>query len=90
MYLGRPLFSGRTYKDQLQLIFYLMGTLSERPLPGFSRFPEYKPNFQIYTTQNVGLITSRVNQLGLDLLNWMLQLQLQMRISATNALRPYD
>lgn len=45
MYAGRPLFPGSTNEDQLQKIFRLMGTPSERSWPGISQFPEYKPNF---------------------------------------------
>jgi non-specific serine/threonine protein kinase len=87
MYLGRPLFPGRTDEDQLQSIFRLMGTPSERSWPGFSRFPEYKPNFQIYTPQNLGLIIPQIDHLGVDLLNRMLQLRPELRISAADALR---
>ncbi|OJD16823.1 CMGC/CDK/CDK5 protein kinase [Blastomyces percursus] len=74
MYTGRPLFPGTTNEDQLQKIFRLMGTPSERSWPGISKFPEYKPNFQVYATQDLRLILPQIDQLGLDLLNRMLQL----------------
>ncbi|KAL8754866.1 MAG: hypothetical protein Q9184_004986, partial [Pyrenodesmia sp. 2 TL-2023] len=41
MYTGRPLFPGTTNEDQLQKIFRLMGTPSERSWPGITAFPEY-------------------------------------------------
>ncbi|KAL2014582.1 hypothetical protein VTN00DRAFT_2107 [Thermoascus crustaceus] len=87
MYTGRPLFPGTTNEDQLQKIFRLMGTPSERSWPGISQFPEYKPNFHVYATQDLRLILPQIDQLGLDLLNRMLQLRPEMRISAAEALR---
>ncbi|KAJ5934614.1 Negative regulator of the PHO system [Penicillium verhagenii] len=86
MYTGRPLFPGTTNEDQLLKIFRLMGTPSERSWPGISQLPEYKPTFHIYATQDLGLIIPQIDQLGLDLLNRMLQLRPEMRISASDAL----
>ncbi|KAA6416179.1 MAG: CMGC CDK CDK5 kinase [Lasallia pustulata] len=86
MYTGRPLFPGTTNEDQLQKIFRLMGTPSERSWPGISQFPEYKPNFHIYATQDLRMILPQVDQLGLDLLSRMLQLRPEMRVSANDAL----
>ena len=86
MYTGRPLFPGTTNEDQLQKIFRLMGTPSERSWPGISQFPEYKPNFHIYATQDLRMILPQVDQMGLDLLSRMLQLRPEMRISAVDAL----
>ncbi|KAI9806238.1 MAG: negative regulator of the PHO system [Sarcosagium campestre] len=87
MYTGRPLFPGTTNEDQLQKIFRLMGTPSERSWPGISLFPEYKQNFQIYATQDLRLILPQIDQMGLDLLSRMLQLRPEMRISAKDALQ---
>lgn len=86
MYTGRPLFPGTTNEDELQKIFRLMGTPSERSWPGISQFPEYKPTFHIYATQDLRSILPQVDQLGLDLLSRMLQLRPEMRISAKDAL----
>lgn len=86
MYTGRPLFPGTTNEDQLQKIFRLMGTPSERSWPGISQFPEYKSNFHIYATQDLRMILPQVDQLGLDLLNRMLQLRPEVRIKADEAL----
>jgi serine/threonine protein kinase len=87
LYTGRPLFPGTTNEDQLQRIFRLMGTPSERSWPGISQFPEYKPNFQVYATQDLRLILPQVDTVGLNLLSSMLQLRPDMRISAAEALR---
>ena len=86
MYTGRPLFPGTTNEDELQKIFRLMGTPSERTWPGISNFPEYKPTFHVYATQDLRSILPQVDALGLDLLGRMLQLRPEMRISAKDAL----
>lgn len=86
MYTGRPLFPGTTNEDQLQKIFRLMGTPSERSWPGISQFPEYKPNFHVYATQDLRLILHQIDQYGLDVLGKMLQLRPEMRVSANEAL----
>jgi len=88
MYTGRPLFPGTTNEDQLQRIFRLMGTPSERSWPGISQFPEYsKLNFQVYATQDLRLILPQIDPVGLNLLSSMLQLRPEMRISAADAMR---
>lgn len=87
MYTGKPLFPGTTNEDQLQKIFRLMGTPSERSWPGISQFPEYKPNVHIYATQDLRLILPQIDQVGLNLLSQMLQLRPELRISAADALR---
>ncbi|KAF2728532.1 Pkinase-domain-containing protein [Polyplosphaeria fusca] len=86
MYTGRPLFPGTTNEDQLQKIFRLMGTPSERSWPGISQLPEYKANFPVFATQDLRLILPQVDQVGLNLLNSMLQLRPEMRVSASAAL----
>ena len=86
MYTGRPLFPGTTNEDQLQKIFRLMGTPSERSWPGISQFPEYKPQGHNYFTQDLRHIIPNMEPAGLDLLNRMLQLRPEMRISAQDAL----
>ena len=86
MYTGRPLFPGTTNEDQLQKIFRLMGTPSERSWPGISNFPEYKPSQQNFFTQDLRMIFQHMELPALDLLQRMLQLRPEMRISAQEAL----
>ena len=87
MYTGRPLFPGTTNEDQLQKIFRLMGTPSERSWPGISSYPEYKPNFHVYYTQELRMILPQIDNVGLDLLGRMLQLRPEMRAAATDCLK---
>ena len=86
MFTGRPLFPGTTNEDQLLKIFRLMGTPSERSWPNISAFPEYKPNWPIYATQELRNILPQVDGLGLQLLGQMLQMRPEMRCSAQQAL----
>ena len=86
MYTGRPLFPGTTNEDQLQKIFRLMGTPSERSWPGISQFPEYKSNFTVYHTQDIRNYLPQIDPVGLQLIGGMLQLRPELRISAQQAL----
>ncbi|KAF4554259.1 Negative regulator of the PHO system [Elsinoe fawcettii] len=87
MYTGRPLFPGTTNEDQLQKIFRLMGTPSERTWPGISQFPEYKSNFTVYHTQDIRNYLPQVDPVGLQLIGSMLQLRPELRVSAQQALQ---
>ena len=86
MFTGRPLFPGTTNQDQLIRIFRLMGTPTEATWPGLSQFPEYKPDFETYIRSDLRQILPQIDAEGIDLLNLMLQLQPDHRISAANAL----
>lgn len=86
MFSGRPLFPGTTNEDQLVRIFRIMGTPSERTWPGISQYTEYKTNFQIFATQDMRQILPQIDPTGIDLLQRMLQLRPELRISAQDAL----
>lgn len=87
MYTGRPLFPGTTNEDQLQKIFRLMGTPSERSWPGISQFPEYKSNVTVYHTQDIRNYLPQIDPVGLQLISSMLQLRPELRVSAQQALQ---
>ncbi len=87
MYTGRPLFPGTTNEDQLQRIFRLMGTPSERTWPRVSQLSEYKVNFAQYQPQDLRAILPQIDALGMDLLMRLLQMRPELRISAKDALR---
>ncbi|KAL2122977.1 hypothetical protein VTJ04DRAFT_3432 [Mycothermus thermophilus] len=86
MFSGRPLFPGTTNEDQIIRIFRIMGTPTERTWPGLSQFPEYKTTWQMYSTQPLSSILPQIDPLGIDLLQRMLQLRPELRISAAEAL----
>lgn len=87
MYTGRPLFPGTTNEDQIIKIFRIMGTPTERTWPGITQYPEYKPNFQMYATQDLRNILPAIDPTGVDLLRRMLQPRPELRISAHDALQ---
>ncbi|EEB06770.1 CMGC/CDK/CDK5 protein kinase Pef1 [Schizosaccharomyces japonicus yFS275] len=84
---GRPLFPGTDNEDQLLKIFRLMGTPTEQTWPGVSRLPDYKPTFPFYPPQDLASMFPGLDGLGLDLLQRMLRMQPELRISAHNALK---
>ncbi|KAM0274295.1 hypothetical protein ACHAQH_008002 [Verticillium albo-atrum] len=87
MYTGRPLFPGTTNEDQLTRIFRIMGTPTERTWNGITQLPEYKPTFSLYATQDLRQILPQIDPTGIDLLQRMLQLRPELRISAHEALK---
>ncbi|KAK4252071.1 kinase-like domain-containing protein [Corynascus novoguineensis] len=86
MFSGRPLFPGTTNEDQIIRIFRIMGTPSERTWPGLSQFPEYKTTWQMYATQPLSSILPQIDPVGIDLLQRLLQLRPELRLSAAEAL----
>lgn len=87
MLLGRPLFPGSNNEDQLLKIFRVTGTPDETTWPGISQFSEYKGPYPYFPAQSLQQILPNLDPIGLDLLQRMLQMKPNMRISARDALR---
>ncbi|OJI86940.1 hypothetical protein ASPTUDRAFT_502870 [Aspergillus tubingensis CBS 134.48] len=86
MYTGSALFAGTTNAEQLLKIFDIMGTPTEFTWPGVSQLPEYRNDFPPRSPQSLQQIIPSLDPVGVDLLERMLQLRPEARISATEAL----
>uniref|UniRef100_A0A7N8XTN3 cyclin-dependent kinase n=1 Tax=Mastacembelus armatus TaxID=205130 RepID=A0A7N8XTN3_9TELE len=91
MATGRPLFPGATVKEELHLIFRLMGTPTEETWPGISSNEEFRSYlFPQYRPQALINHVPRLDTEGIDLLSALLLYDTRSRISSETALRhPY-
>ncbi|XP_065115260.1 cyclin-dependent kinase 18 [Paramisgurnus dabryanus] len=91
MATGRPMFPGSTIKEELHLIFRLMGTPTEETWPGISTNEEFKSYlFPQYRAQALINHVPRLDTEGIDLLTALLLYDTKLRISAEASLRhPY-
>lgn len=87
MFTGKPLFPGSSNEDQLVKIFRLMGTPTERTWPGVSQLPNYQTNYNVFVPQDLRTVVPQIDELGLNLLNNLLQMRPEARISARQALQ---
>ncbi|NXH93876.1 CKD18 kinase, partial [Pachycephala philippinensis] len=89
MVTGRPMFPGSTVKEELHLIFRLLGTPTEDSWPGITSNEE----FRAYNFTHSGFISPlfpRLDSEGIDLLTNLLLYRAKGRISAEAALQhPY-
>ncbi|GMM29827.1 cyclin-dependent serine/threonine-protein kinase [Martiniozyma asiatica (nom. inval.)] len=86
MFTGKPLFSGSSNDDQLNKIFRIMGTPNERTWPGVSSYPNYKNNFTLYIPQDLRVFIPNIEHMALNLLEGLLQMRPEMRLSARQTL----
>ncbi|QOU19562.1 negative regulator of the PHO system [Brettanomyces bruxellensis] len=86
MFSGKPLFTGSSNEDQLKKIFRIMGTPNERTWPGVSSYPNYKPDFSVFIPQDLRILIPSIEPGALDLVQRLLQMRPEMRISARQAL----
>ncbi|GAV27177.1 hypothetical protein PMKS-000640 [Pichia membranifaciens] len=86
MFTGKPLFSGSSNDDQLLKIFRIMGTPNERTWPGVSGYPNYKSNFALFIPQDLRVLIPNIDNEALDLLQGLLQMRPDTRLSARQAL----
>ncbi|KAF5902765.1 cyclin-dependent kinase 18, partial [Clarias magur] len=85
---GRPMFPGSTVKEELHLVFRLMGTPTEETWPGISTNEEFKSYlFPLYRAQALINHVPRLDTEGIDLLSSLLLYDTKKRISAEASLR---
>uniref|UniRef100_U3F8Q9 cyclin-dependent kinase n=3 Tax=Micrurus TaxID=8634 RepID=U3F8Q9_MICFL len=91
MVTGRPMFPGSTVKEELNLIFRMLGTPTEESWPGITSNEEFKAyQFTQYRAQLLINHAPRLDTEGIDLLTSLLLYEAKQRISAESALRhPY-
>ncbi|XP_036200485.1 cyclin-dependent kinase 18 isoform X2 [Myotis myotis] len=91
MATGRPLFPGSTVKEELHLIFRLLGTPTEETWPGVTGQSEFRAyNFPRYLPQPLISHVPRLDSEGINLLTSLLLYESKSRISAEAALNhPY-
>uniref|UniRef100_A0A4W2FMA6 cyclin-dependent kinase n=1 Tax=Bos indicus x Bos taurus TaxID=30522 RepID=A0A4W2FMA6_BOBOX len=91
MATGRPLFPGSTVKEELHLIFRLLGTPTEETWPGVMALTEFRAyNFPRYLPQPLLSHVPRLDPDGINLLSSLLLYESKSRVSAEAALRhPY-
>ncbi|KAM5180953.1 cyclin-dependent kinase 18 isoform 1-T1 [Mantella aurantiaca] len=91
MSTGRPMFPGSTVKEELHLIFRLLGTPTEETWPGITSNKEFKAyGFPQYRAQPLKSHIPRLDSEGIDLLNSLLLYEDKKRISAEGSLlHPY-
>jgi len=84
---GRPLFPGANNADQLRVIFSLLGTPTLASLPALALLPDLDPA-QLPAFERVPLaqVCPRLDTVGLDLLDRMLDMNPATRITAQDAL----
>ncbi|NWR76777.1 CDK18 kinase, partial [Centropus unirufus] len=88
MVTGRPMFPGSTVKEELHLIFRLLGTPTEDSWPGITSNEEFKAyNFMQYRAQPLINHAPRLDSEGIDLLTNLLLYEAKGRVSAEAALR---
>lgn len=87
MFTGRPLFPGSSNDDQLLTIFKTMGTPTERLWPGVLHYPNYRHNFEMYAPQDLALVVPQCDAVGMTLLEGLLQMRPEARVSARGALQ---
>merc|ERR1712196_471292 len=81
MVSGRPTFPGANDKNQLEKIFRVLGTPSEKIWPTVAELPDWKPEFKQYEQQSWSNIVPTLDGSGIDLLKSLLQYDPNRRLS---------
>uniref|UniRef100_A0A4W5LWX9 cyclin-dependent kinase n=1 Tax=Hucho hucho TaxID=62062 RepID=A0A4W5LWX9_9TELE len=91
MATGRPMFPGSTVKEELHLVFRIIGTPTEDSWPGISSNDEFRSYmFSQYRPQPLINHVPRLDTEGIDMLTALLMYDTRTRVSAEASLRhPY-
>jgi cyclin-dependent kinase len=85
---GKPTFPGNADADQLQKIFKVLGTPSEKTWPQITELPDWKPDNASpqHEPQPWSIIVPNLGQDGVDLLSRMLQYSPEKRVAGKMAM----
>lgn len=72
--------------EQIFQIFSIMGTPNPKIWPGIEKLPDFKGSFPRWKKQNLKELLPQISEKGIDLLERMLELNPEARISAQEAL----
>jgi serine/threonine protein kinase len=88
---GKPLFAGKSNKDQLKKIFNVTGTPLPEDWPFFSTLPDHRQfRYEVPQAHSLAHFCPRMDPQGVKLLEQMLQFNPSKRISAVDAMNhPY-
>jgi cyclin-dependent kinase len=87
LFTKKPFFLGNGYEiEQIFQIFQVMGTPSTKIWAGIDKLPDFKPTFPKWKKQNLSSFLPQMSEKGIELLERMLELNPEARISAQDAL----
>ena len=84
---GSSIFQGEKQLDQVNKIFEIRGSLNERIYPDLSILPIWLENeFEVHEPKDLHSVCPRLDKNGIDLLDKMLKLNPEDRITTDEAL----